>query len=121
MDARTVDHVLTVSGGQVGAASAVKMAYASWTKGSAALLLAARALARAEGVEDTLLAEWGISQPGLDGAVGPRGRVRGGQGLALDRGDGGDRRDHGGGGPARGLPPGRGRDLPPFGTMMAGR
>ena len=42
------------------------MAYASWTKGSAALLLAARALARAEGVEETLLAEWGISQPGLD-------------------------------------------------------
>jgi 3-hydroxyisobutyrate dehydrogenase-like beta-hydroxyacid dehydrogenase len=48
-----------------GTASAVKMAYASWTKGSAALLLAARALARAEGVEDVLLAEWGISQPGL--------------------------------------------------------
>ena len=52
--------------GVVGAASAVKMAYASWTKGTAALLLAARALARAEGVEETLLAEWGISQPGLD-------------------------------------------------------
>ena len=51
--------------GVVGAASAVKMAYASWTKGSAALLLAARALARAEGVEETLLAEWAISQPGL--------------------------------------------------------
>ena len=50
----------------IGAASAVKMAYASWTKGSAALLLAARALARAEGVEETLLAEWGISQPGLE-------------------------------------------------------
>jgi len=49
----------------VGSASAVKMAYASWTKGSAALLLAARALARAEGVEGVLLAEWGISQPGL--------------------------------------------------------
>jgi 3-hydroxyisobutyrate dehydrogenase-like beta-hydroxyacid dehydrogenase len=49
----------------VGAASAVKMAYASWTKGSAALVLAARALARAEGVEDTLLAEWALSQPGL--------------------------------------------------------
>ena len=47
------------------AASAVKMAYASWTKGSAALLLTARALARAEGVEEALLAEWGISQPGL--------------------------------------------------------
>jgi 3-hydroxyisobutyrate dehydrogenase-like beta-hydroxyacid dehydrogenase len=47
------------------AASAVKMAYASWTKGSAALVLAARALARAEGVENTLLAEWELSQPGL--------------------------------------------------------
>jgi Domain of unknown function (DUF1932)/NAD binding domain of 6-phosphogluconate dehydrogenase len=47
------------------AASALKMAYASWTKGSAALLLAARGLARAEGVEEALLTEWGISQPGL--------------------------------------------------------
>ena len=55
----------SVSGDAWFAASAVKMAYASWTKGSAALLLAARALARAEGVEDTLLAEWGVSQPGL--------------------------------------------------------
>ena len=52
-------------GDGIGLASAVKMAYASWTKGSAALLLAARALARTEGVEDVLLAEWGISQPGL--------------------------------------------------------
>jgi len=51
--------------GEVGAASAVKVAYASWTKGSAALLLAARALARAEGVEDALLAEWEQSQAGL--------------------------------------------------------
>jgi hypothetical protein len=42
------------------------MAYASWTKGSAALLLAARALARAQGVEDVFLAEWGLSQPGLE-------------------------------------------------------
>jgi 3-hydroxyisobutyrate dehydrogenase-like beta-hydroxyacid dehydrogenase len=47
------------------AASAVKMAYAAWTKGTAALHLAARALARAEGVEDTLLAEWARSQPHL--------------------------------------------------------
>jgi 3-hydroxyisobutyrate dehydrogenase-like beta-hydroxyacid dehydrogenase len=47
------------------AASAAKMAYASWTKGSAALLLAAQALARADGVEDALLAEWAISQPSL--------------------------------------------------------
>jgi len=56
----------TGGGDGTGLASAVKMAYASWTKGSAALLLAARALARAEGVEPTLLAEWGISQPGLE-------------------------------------------------------
>jgi 3-hydroxyisobutyrate dehydrogenase-like beta-hydroxyacid dehydrogenase len=48
-----------------GTASAVKMAYASWTKGSAALLLATRALARAEGVEPVLLEEWGLSQPDL--------------------------------------------------------
>jgi 3-hydroxyisobutyrate dehydrogenase-like beta-hydroxyacid dehydrogenase len=48
------------------AASAVKMAYAAWTKGTSALLLACRALARAEGVEQTLLAEWALSQPSLD-------------------------------------------------------
>jgi hypothetical protein len=48
-----------------GDASAVKMAYASWTKGTAALLLAARAVARAEGVEADLLAEWELSLPEL--------------------------------------------------------
>lgn len=53
--------------GGIGAASAVKMAYASWTKGTAALLLAARALARAEGVEEALVTEWALSQPGLAG------------------------------------------------------
>jgi len=57
-DARVIE-------GESCAASAVKMAYASWTKGSGALLLAARALARAEGMEEVLLAEWAISQPGL--------------------------------------------------------
>jgi 3-hydroxyisobutyrate dehydrogenase-like beta-hydroxyacid dehydrogenase len=46
-------------------ASAVKMAYAAWTKGTSALLLAIRALAAAEGVEGTLLAEWAVSQPRL--------------------------------------------------------
>ena len=48
-----------------GAASAVKMAYAAWTKGTAALVLAIRALARAEGVEEALLAEWELSVPEL--------------------------------------------------------
>jgi 3-hydroxyisobutyrate dehydrogenase-like beta-hydroxyacid dehydrogenase len=55
---------IVVPGGS-GAASAVKMAYASWTKGSAALLLAVSAMASAEGVEDSLVAEWKISQPDL--------------------------------------------------------
>jgi len=48
-----------------GVASALKMSYASWTKGSSALLLAARALAQAEGVEDALLEEWQLSLPHL--------------------------------------------------------
>jgi 3-hydroxyisobutyrate dehydrogenase-like beta-hydroxyacid dehydrogenase len=46
-------------------ASAVKMAYAAWTKGTAAMLLAIRELARREGVEETLLAEWDLSLPEL--------------------------------------------------------
>jgi 3-hydroxyisobutyrate dehydrogenase-like beta-hydroxyacid dehydrogenase len=50
---------------EIGQASAVKMAYAAWTKGTAALILAIRALARAEGVEQALLAEWQQSQPAL--------------------------------------------------------
>jgi 3-hydroxyisobutyrate dehydrogenase-like beta-hydroxyacid dehydrogenase len=54
-----------IAEGPLYAASAVKMAYAAWTKGSSALLLAARALARAGGVERTLLAEWQLSQPNL--------------------------------------------------------
>ena len=48
-----------------GAASAVKMAYASWTKGTSALILSVRALAAIEGVEEALLAEWRTSQPQL--------------------------------------------------------
>ena len=51
----------------VGAASAIKMAYAAWTKGSQALLLAIRALAAREGVDAALLAEWARSQPDATG------------------------------------------------------
>ena len=46
-------------------ASALKMCYAAFTKGSSALLLGVRALAQANGVSQELLAEWDISQPGL--------------------------------------------------------
>ena len=48
-----------------GSASALKMCYAAFTKGSSALILAIRALAEREGVTAALLEEWGISQPGL--------------------------------------------------------
>src|SRR4051794_3958696 len=51
---------------EVGAASAVKATYAAWTKGSAALLLAIREVAQAEGVTETLYAEWRESIPGLE-------------------------------------------------------
>jgi 3-hydroxyisobutyrate dehydrogenase-like beta-hydroxyacid dehydrogenase len=54
-----------IVGQRLGAASAVKAAYAAWTKASAALLLTARALATAEGVESALLEEWEHSQPEL--------------------------------------------------------
>lgn len=47
------------------AASALKMAYAGWTKGTAALLLTVAAFAEAEGVAGDLAAEWALSQPGL--------------------------------------------------------
>jgi 3-hydroxyisobutyrate dehydrogenase-like beta-hydroxyacid dehydrogenase len=47
------------------AASALKMAYAAYTKGTTALLVAIRALARRHGVEGALLEEWRTSQPDL--------------------------------------------------------
>jgi len=60
--------------GPVGAASAVKACYAAWTKGTATLLLAVRALAEHEGVAAALVEEWTVSQPDLfrqlDRAVG---------------------------------------------------
>jgi 3-hydroxyisobutyrate dehydrogenase-like beta-hydroxyacid dehydrogenase len=51
--------------GPPGSASALKMAYAAWSKGTAALLMAIRALATAEGVDAALLAEWQRSLPEL--------------------------------------------------------
>jgi 3-hydroxyisobutyrate dehydrogenase-like beta-hydroxyacid dehydrogenase len=51
--------------GEPTAASALKMAYAGWTKGTAALLLTMREAARAHGVEEALLSEWEHSQPAL--------------------------------------------------------
>lgn len=59
LDARAI-------GGQPGAASALKVAYAAWTKCSDALVLAIRAFADHEGVDQALLDEWRISQPALE-------------------------------------------------------
>jgi 3-hydroxyisobutyrate dehydrogenase-like beta-hydroxyacid dehydrogenase len=58
LDARVVPGELT-------AASALKMSYAGWTKGSAALLLAVHEAARRLGVDEDLEAEWALSQPEL--------------------------------------------------------
>jgi 3-hydroxyisobutyrate dehydrogenase-like beta-hydroxyacid dehydrogenase len=52
-------------GDDVAAASALKMCYAAWTKGTSALLLAIRAAADAYGVEAALVAEWARTQPDL--------------------------------------------------------
>jgi len=46
-------------------ASALKMTYAAWSKGTAALLLAIRDVARATGIWDDLQAEWRLSAPEL--------------------------------------------------------
>jgi len=51
--------------GGPGAASALKMAYAAWTKGTSGLLADVIALSLAEGVHDSLVKEWERSQPGL--------------------------------------------------------
>ena len=62
-----VDTLVTaqvISGG-AGSASALKMCYAAYTKGSSALVMAVRALAESNGVTEALLAEWDLSQKGL--------------------------------------------------------
>jgi hypothetical protein len=58
VDARVVS-------GEIGDASALKLAYAAWTKGTLALLLAIERFARAENVDEALFAEWNDSLPDL--------------------------------------------------------
>jgi 3-hydroxyisobutyrate dehydrogenase-like beta-hydroxyacid dehydrogenase len=59
LDARSI-------GATPGEASALKVVYAAWTKGTDALILAIRALAAHQGVDQALLQEWSISQPALE-------------------------------------------------------
>ncbi|AWT59300.1 MAG: hypothetical protein DF168_00484 [Candidatus Moanabacter tarae] len=57
-------HVVVLDG-PLGAASALKMCYAAWTKGSAALLSGILSLAKDESVLDELWEQWKVSQKGL--------------------------------------------------------
>lgn len=59
-----LDVRVLVDGGPF-AASALKMAYAAWTKGSAALFLAVGQAAQRLGINDALHEEWALSQPTL--------------------------------------------------------
>ena len=54
---------------RIGSASAVKTAFAAWTKGTSALLLAVRALAAREGVVDGLDHAWSTLTPELHDRV----------------------------------------------------
>jgi 3-hydroxyisobutyrate dehydrogenase-like beta-hydroxyacid dehydrogenase len=47
------------------AASATKMSYAAWNKGTQAMMLGIRAIAKANGVEDTLVEVWTATAPDL--------------------------------------------------------
>lgn len=60
LDVRPID-------GGIGAASAVKMLFAGWTKGTSAMLLALNAAAESYGVLDELHREWSVSLPELPG------------------------------------------------------
>jgi 3-hydroxyisobutyrate dehydrogenase-like beta-hydroxyacid dehydrogenase len=62
-DGSAVD--VRIVSGEVGDASALKLAYAAWTKGTAALLLAIERFARAENVDEALVGEWNESLPDL--------------------------------------------------------
>jgi 3-hydroxyisobutyrate dehydrogenase-like beta-hydroxyacid dehydrogenase len=59
LDARSISKI-------PGEASALKVVYAAWTKGTDALILNIRALASHEGVDQALLEEWKTSQPALE-------------------------------------------------------
>jgi hypothetical protein len=116
-----------VIGGQIGAASprlpsrsawpfALKMAYAAWTNGNVALVLAIRALARATDIDTDLLREWAESQPDLLGREQQARRSAAAKRLAVGRRDGRGRRDLRRRWSARRFPPRRSRDLPAITT-----
>ena len=79
--------------GGPGAASALKMAYAAYTKGTSALLVSIRAMAIQAGVDQALLDEWALSQEDARRPLRARGRRDRAEGVAIHGRDGGDRGD----------------------------
>ena len=69
VDPRRGTLAAVVLDGELTAASALKLAFAAWTKGSSALLLAVRAYAQAAGVEAALLDTWQWALPDLEDRV----------------------------------------------------
>ena len=57
--------LLSIVDDRIGSASALKMTYAAWSKGTSALLVSIRAVAAANAVEEALLAQWSASNPDL--------------------------------------------------------
>jgi 3-hydroxyisobutyrate dehydrogenase-like beta-hydroxyacid dehydrogenase len=75
-------------GQTAGAASALKIAYAAWTKCTDALVLAIRAYSTKEGVDEALLKEWRMSPARTGRTLCQSRRHRGAQGVAIRRRDG---------------------------------
>jgi 3-hydroxyisobutyrate dehydrogenase-like beta-hydroxyacid dehydrogenase len=71
----TEELVAAYIGADPTAASALKMCFASWTKGTSALLIAIRAVARRQGVEQALVDLWSRSQPAVLARSETEGRV----------------------------------------------
>lgn len=62
----------TILGDEIGAASALKLCYAAWNKGSTALLAAVMASAEANGVRGALERQWDAHNPGFSKASSQR-------------------------------------------------
>ncbi len=100
--------------GEIGAASALKMAYAAWTKGSTALVAAIRALAAGASRRRRRESRRGMEAVAAGAAAGiRRGPRQSAKSLALGRRDGRDRREFRGRRPAGRLSSRRSRDLRP--------
>jgi 3-hydroxyisobutyrate dehydrogenase-like beta-hydroxyacid dehydrogenase len=82
---------VSIVGEEIGKASALKMCYAAYTKGTTALLTAILALAEASGVRGELETQWERDEPGFSEQAERRARRV--TALAFCRGDGRDRRN----------------------------